>query len=89
MRRRHNISSDQRVFATELSVDSSDLLLVEEHVNYTLGDLLSDIGGILGFFLGLSLLQCIKQIWRALVQSAPMAFLNRCWLESRHRKVVF
>ena len=34
-----------------------DLLLVEEVVNYTLGDLLSDIGGILGFFLGLSLLQ--------------------------------
>ena len=108
MRRRHNISYDQRVFATELgifnlnfsiftkfnpesklSVDSSDSLLVEEVVNYTLGDLLSDIGGILGFFLGLSLLQCLKQIWRALVQSAPMTFLTRFICDSRHRSVSF
>ena len=63
--------------------------MVEEVVNYTLGDLLSDIGGILGFFLGLSLLQCLKQIWRALVQSAPMTFLTRCIHDSRHRSVSF
>ena len=65
------------------------LLLVGEVVNYTLGDLLSDNDGILGFFLGLSLLQCLKQIWRALVQSAPMTFLTRCIHDSRHRSVSF
>ena len=64
-----------------------DLLLVEEVVNYTLGDLLSDIGGILGFFLGLSLLQVRfqnkkKKMIRKLVLETNLAYFDTIHADS-------
>ena len=62
-----------------LAFKQSDLKVIDEEVVYTLGELISDVGGILGFFLGLSLLQCLTEIWRYFYNSAVVYwFREKC-----------
>ena len=70
LKNRFGLSQNMSIFSTELSLELSDLKVIDEEVVYTLGELISDVGGILGFFLGLSLLQCLTEIWRYFYNSA-------------------
>ena len=52
------------LLATEVRLELNDVMFANEEIMYTLESLISDVGGSLGFFLGLSLLQCIMTTWR-------------------------
>ena len=56
-RRKWQLTDDEIIYSTELEVEISELKILKEEVVYTLGELLSDVGGVCGFFLGISLLQ--------------------------------
>ena len=82
LKNRFGLAQNMSIFSTELSLELSDLKVIDEEVVYTLGELISDVGGILGFFLGLSLLQCLTEIWRYFYNSAVIYwFRENCRLE--------
>ena len=76
LKNRFGINPLMSIFSTELSLEFTDLKVIDEEVVYTLGELISDVGGILGFFLGLSLLQCLTEIWRYIYNSALVIWLR-------------
>lgn len=52
-RRKWQLGDDQIIYSTEFEVEISELKILKEEVVYTLGELLSDVGGVCGFFLGI------------------------------------
>ena len=56
-RRKWQLTDEEIIYSTEFEVEISELKILKEEVVYTLGELLSDVGGVCGFFLGISLLQ--------------------------------
>ena len=51
-RRKWQLGDEEIIYSTEFEVEISELKILKEEVVYTLGELLSDVGGVCGFFLG-------------------------------------
>ena len=50
----------------------------------SLGELLSDVGGVFGFFLGINLLQCMTTVWFRIIRSNTKAWIERHVANPRH-----
>ena len=73
-----NLSKNYQVFFCELELKMNEVELSEEKISYPtgtvfcpcqlssvsyLGEMLGDMGGVFGFFLGVTMLNCLQNTW--------------------------
>lgn len=60
LRDKSNIPDEMEVYVVELELVTDEIDAVEEIEDYPTGEMLSDLGGVFGFFLGLSMINCAE-----------------------------
>ena len=75
-RRKWQLTDEEIIYSTEFEVEISELKILKEEVVYTLGELLSDVGGVCGFFLGISLLQIYDSCQHCLYKNLSCRLSN-------------
>ena len=70
------MTDEEIIYSTEFEVEISELKILKEEVVYTLGELLSDVGGVCGFFLGISLLQIYDSCQHCLYKNLSCRLSN-------------